>query len=75
MSTSKIITIGFILIILGMIFTISFPIDSTDISKTDRSGMRLYIDNLTGCHYLAPFLGGLTPRLDGNGDQICTGHE
>jgi len=54
------------------------PTDSTDASKWGRSGMVLRIDNLTGCHYLetAGALGiftSVTPRLDKNGDQICTG--
>lgn len=47
-------------------------IDTTDIDKHNRSGMKLYIDNMTGCHYLeAGMIGGITPRLDRNGKQIC----
>ena len=46
--------------------------DSTD-SNSGRSGMRLYIDNKTGCHYLGEFFGNLTPRLNADGKQICVG--
>jgi hypothetical protein len=46
------------------------PKDSTD-SEESRSGMALHIDNLTGCHYLGKSIGGLTPRLDKEGKQIC----
>lgn len=52
------------------------PTDSTDVSKWNRSGMALYIDNRTGCHYLeAGMIGGITPRLDKNGEHICDGAE
>ena len=46
------------------------PKDDTD-SPDKRSGMSLYIDNLNGCQYLSKFFGGLTPRLDNQGKQIC----
>lgn len=36
-----------------------------------RSGMKVKIDNLTGCEYLRTYEGGLTPRLDADGKQIC----
>lgn len=50
------------------------PYDSTD-RVTDRSGLTLKIDNLTGCHYLAGdmFFSAVTPRLDENGKHICDG--
>ena len=76
MRSSELITISIILIFLAMLLYTSFSsTDSTDVSKFNRSGIRLYIDNLTGCHYLAPLFGGLTPRLDKNGNHICTGKE
>jgi hypothetical protein len=50
------------------------PIDSTDFGKFNRSGVSLIIDAKTGCHYLARF-GVMTPRLDKDGNQICTGKE
>ena len=42
-----------------------------------RQQMPLYIPNLiidpgTGCHYLAAPQGGLTPRMDITGQQMCT---
>lgn len=44
--------------------------DSTD-TATNRSGMRLYTDAATGCQYLGQPQGGLTPRLDESGRQVC----
>ena len=75
MSALKLMTIISILFILIITIIISIPIDSTDMSKSNRSGMSLYIDNLTGCHYLSTLFGGLTPRMDRNGNHICTGPE
>lgn len=49
------------------------PKDSTD-PAAGRSGMGLYIDSATGCHYLGRRFGTLVPRLDAGGDQICTGY-
>ena len=43
--------------------------DTTDGKK--RSGMALRIDNMTGCHYLEGSKGGITPRLDGQGNHVC----
>ncbi len=34
------------------------------------SGMRLHKDNLTGCEYLGGKNGGLTPRLNKDGEQV-----
>ena len=45
-----------------------FNKDDTDGEK--RSGMKPLIDARTGCQYLASN-GGITPRLDKNGKQIC----
>lgn len=46
------------------------PHDNTD-PPDGRSGLRLYTDSLTGCQYLSPWTGGLTPRLDQYGKHIC----
>lgn len=44
------------------------PYDDTDPPRGwGRSGLRVYTDNLTGCQYLAPPGGDLTPRLAGRG--------
>jgi hypothetical protein len=58
-------------------FIRSYPgYDSTDdhVNRV-RSGMRLYIDHGTGCHYLASpaFLGSTTlvPRMDRRGNHYC----
>ena len=36
-----------------------------------RSGVSIHVDALTGCEYLGGKKGGLTPRLDSMGVQIC----
>jgi len=35
-----------------------------------RSGMRIMIDEKTGCQYFAAQRGGLTPRLDAHGKHL-----
>ena len=43
------------------------PYDSTDNkNKKERSGMKIYTDNKSGCQYLATRKGHLTPRLEYN---------
>jgi hypothetical protein len=49
------------------------PIDATDRSWRERSGLQLHIDHGTGCHWLSGLFGPPVPRLDRNGKQICTG--
>jgi hypothetical protein len=57
------------IVLIGDSFEIGW--DSTD--GQERSGMSLHVDNLTGCHYLGGKSGGITPRLNNNGEQICNG--
>lgn len=33
--------------------------------------MSVYVDDLTGCQYLRTYKGGITPRLNKDGKQIC----
>lgn len=44
--------------------------DNTDY-RGSRSGLEVRQDALTGCEYLAGSRGGLTPRLDHEGQHIC----
>jgi hypothetical protein len=53
----------------AVIYTAYQPHDTTD-PEGGRSGMRLYTDTATGCQYLGTW-GGLTPRMDEQGKQIC----
>jgi hypothetical protein len=47
------------------------PHDDSD-PPGGRSDLSIRIDALTGCQYLsAGWRGGLTPRLDRDGHQIC----
>lgn len=59
-------------VIVLIVAAVLAPHDSTD-PPGGRSGLRLYIDEATGCHYLAPVFGSATPRMGANGQQVCTG--
>ena len=47
------------------------PVDDSDMSRWNRSGLVPHIDQRTGCHYLSRTFGGPTPRLDRDGKQVC----
>lgn len=61
---------GFLAALLYTCQSLVLPYDSTD-GEGQRSGMSLHTDALTGCQYLSRLLGGLTPRLDRSGQQVC----
>lgn len=59
-----------------VVYDFAKPIDSTDVSRFNRSGLRLITDNFTKCQYLSSphgFFGKevLVPRVDKNGKHIC----
>lgn len=45
--------------------------DSDDRAAGVHSELRPLIDHRTGCQYIRVTGGGITPRLDGRGRQIC----
>lgn len=45
--------------------------DDCDASVSERCGMKPRVDALTGCEYLETAGGGITPRLDASGAQVC----
>lgn len=47
-----------------------FRHDDTDASWFDHSGLKPLTDARTGCQYLKGSSGGLTPRIDGNGNHM-----
>lgn len=61
--------IGSIIIGIFNYFNVSY--DSTD--GETRSGMGMHTDALTGCQYLSTPRGGITPRLNQDGQHICDG--
>jgi len=67
------IACGVIIWIICIFIIENIKYDSTDdIQNRSRSGLLLYTDHLTGCQYLkGGILGGITPRLDRSGKQIC----
>ena len=60
--------LGFVLMVWALDF-FSAPYDDTD-PPDGRSNLELHTDCLTGLQYLSSFRGGLTPRLDREGNQI-----
>ena len=62
-----------LIIVFGILIYADYvnPKDDTD-PVDSRSGFRLMIDSGTGCQYLqAGYFGGMTPRLNRNGNHIC----
>lgn len=60
-------------VMLGLVFyflMMVFDIGKDDTDGEKRSGMKPMIDAKTGCQYLTAN-GGITPRLDKTGKQIC----
>ena len=52
------------------------PWDDTDDEQAgERSGAQLVTDYATGCQYLSNWFGGMTKRLDRNGNHMCGGRE
>jgi hypothetical protein len=49
------------------------PTDDSDLDWRTRSELRVHTDYRTGCQYFSGLLGGVTPRLDRDGRQICDG--
>ncbi len=64
------IIFGFAVVVVVTMFPRS-PLDDTD-GLEERSGLKLYIDRGTGCHYLqGGFMSNVILRLDANGKHIC----
>lgn len=72
-----IILVVLVLSIYGWIRSYPGYDDTDDVDNRVRSGMALFIDHGTGCHYLASrgFLGYTTliPRVDTFGEHVCKG--
>jgi len=49
------------------------PIGRDNSDGQSRSGLQVHVDYLTGCEYFSAPNGGVTPRLDAAGKQICGG--
>lgn len=63
--------LGIVLLAVGIVaFNHLSPRDSSD-TETERSGMTVRTDALTGCQYLESSKGFLTPRLDGDNMPVC----
>ena len=61
-----------VLIGVAFILILSFArsYDSSDVNRWDRSGLRIHTDQLTGVQYLSVAGGGITPRLDQDGEMM-----
>lgn len=40
--------------------------------RQHNSNVHLYVDRITGCHYWARSSGGITPRMNADGTQLCS---
>ncbi len=60
-----------VLIVMAMAVTLAGCAKDDSDPENGVSGMNVYRDNLTGCEYLGITHGGLTPRMDRNGQQVC----
>lgn len=40
--------------------------------RQKNSRVDLYVDRITGCHYWVSSQGGLTPRMNADGTQLCS---
>lgn len=69
-ATLALISYGFSLVERHTPITFSST-DSTDSLYGGRSGVKLRTDYGTGCQYLETSFGGITPRLDAQGEHIC----
>ncbi len=68
---TQFVIVAVLILVLILYGTVDY--DDTDNKKENkRSGLNLYIDNRTGCHYIkGGILGTLILRLDKNGKHIC----
>lgn len=51
------------LFIVLFVFNLFHKVDDSDVSRWNRSGLRIHTDNKTGIQYLSDGKGGLIPRL------------
>jgi hypothetical protein len=58
------------IMVLLVIFLAGCQKDDTD-PPNGVSGLNIFVDAKTNCQYLGQGDGGITPRLDRNGKQIC----
>lgn len=55
-----------------IIFTIfCLNVDNSDKNFFERNSLTIETDYLTGCQYFESLRGGITPRLDKDGKQVC----
>ncbi len=58
-----------------LMFVAVFPVAGSGPDDSDpikgASGIRPVTDHLTGCQYLTRGFGGLTPRMNAEGKQVC----
>ena len=62
--------VGLGLIMMGLSLS-SFHETRRTSAEGKHSELGLKTDYGTGCQYLVTFLGGITPRLDASGKQVC----
>ena len=64
----------FLVLVVGLVLQIAYaklPFFRDNSDGDARSGVRVHVDQLTGCEYLGGRNGGIIPRLDADGNHIC----
>lgn len=57
--------------IFALVAQLFMPLDDSDKSRFNRSGLTIYEDHRTGVQYVkGGFFGGITPRLDSDGKVL-----
>jgi hypothetical protein len=66
------VLIAFVIIAAITVIAVSLPQRDDSDTADVRSGMSIHRDALTGCEYFSRgFFGGLTPRMNREGKQVC----
>jgi len=60
------------MIVIGVVVFFFFQPEKDSTDPIDgHSGLSIKVDAMTGCQYLTTTDGGLTPRMDKSGAQLC----
>lgn len=62
----------FIIPVIALLSSVFGSYDDTDDQERKiRSGVSIRVDYRTGCQYLVTMFGGITPRMEVDGRQVC----
>lgn len=70
-SFDKIMSIFILIGFAALVSSIISPIFKDNPKEIPGVHVLTFVDQLTGCQYLLPMTGGMIPRMNPNGTQIC----